>query len=763
MADDHDTGTGDDSPVEQAKRLRLAETLVDVSRTVASMETLDEVLAALVDLTARECGADRGTLFLHDPNRGELYSRVAQGERSREIRFLDDQGIAGEVFQSGVGIVVNDPYADARFNSEIDEVTGYETRNVVCAPVITARGTVIGVAQVLNRRDGDFTEDDLALLAAMTTQAAVALMNSQYVERMEERRGEEREFLDLVSDITSELDLGVLLQRVMGEATRLLQADRSTLFLNDDRTGELFSRVAQGGAVDEIRLPNTAGIAGTVFTTGDTINIAHAYADLRFNPSFDRQTGYFTQSILCVPLANKAGETIGVTQVLNKAGGPFTDEDEQRLKAFTAQVSIALQNAKLFDDVQTMKNYNDAMLASMSNGVLTLDDEGAVATCNEAGAGLLGSAAAAVIGRPAQEILGGGDSIVLAMIDRVAESGDEEVAIDVDLPLVGDRTDPVSMNVTVVPLVSAQSQRLGTMVMMEDISGEKRVRSTMARYMDPVVADQMMRGGEDMLGGKSIEATVLFSDIRSFTTLAEDLGPPATVAMLNDYFTIMVDCIQAKGGMLDKFIGDAIMAAFGLPVAHDDDPDRAVGASIEMIRAVFAWNEQRAIAGQHPVDMGIGLNTDEVVAGNIGSPKRMDFTMIGDGVNLAARLESACKQYGARILISGHTHDRLNGIYRTREVDHVIVKGKTEAVAIHEVLDYHTEATFPNLIDGVHAFRDGFDKYQRGDWSAAAEALAGALAANPVDTLSQTYIDRCTMLEADPPASWDGVWEMTSK
>ncbi len=756
-------GTGD-SLAGQAKRLRLAETLVNVSKTVAAMETLDEVLATLVELTARETDSDRGTLFLHDPSTGELYSRVAQGQRSREIRFLNDVGIAGQVFQSGVGVIVNDAYADPDFNRAVDEQTGYKTRNVVCAPVRTAKGTVIGVAQVLNKHHGDYSDDELSLLEAMTTQAAVALTNSQYVESMEKRRTEELEFLDLVSDITSELDLGTLLQRIMGEATRLLKADRSTLFLNDARTAELFSRVAEGDSVDEIRFPNSVGIAGTVFTSGETINIQHAYADLRFNPSFDRQTGYFTRSILCVPVVSKAGETIGVTQVLNKRGGPFTAEDAQRLKAFTAQVSIALQNAKLFDDVQTMKNYNDAMLESMSNGVLTVDDQGRVATCNAAGSTILGVPEASIEGAPVAEVLGGDNPLVVDLIDRVAATGETEMAMDVDLEVGADESKRVvSVNLTVLPLVSVQDTRLGTMVMMEDISGEKRIRSTMARYMDPAIADQLVRSDQDLLGGKSIEATVLFSDIRSFTTVSEELGPPGTVALLNEYFTLMVECIQSRGGMLDKFIGDAIMAAFGLPVAHDDDPDRAVQAAIAMIRALFEWNDERASKGLKSIDMGIGINTDQIVAGNIGSPKRMDFTMIGDGVNLASRLEGACKEYSARILISERTLLQLRGVYRTREVDHVIVKGKTEPIAVHEVLDYHTDATFPNLVDAVHVFRDGVEKYRRGDWAGAVAAFEGVLRANPDDRLAQTYIDRCTKLQADPPDAWDGIWAMTSK
>jgi adenylate cyclase len=281
--------------------------------------------------------------------------------------------------------------------------------------------------------------------------------------------------------------------------------------------------------------------------------------------------------------------------------------------------------------------------------------------------------------------------------------------------------------------------------------------------MDPALADRLVRSGEDILGGTSAVVSLLFSDIRGFTSLTEQLGPQATVSMLNEYFTLMVDCIQSEGGMLDKFIGDAIMAAFGLPTPESDDPDRAVRTAIAMIRSLHEWNSVRSADGKPPIDMGIGVNTGAVVAGNIGSPKRMDFTMIGDGVNLAARLESACKQYDARILISDFTHRELKGVYRTREVDRVVVKGKTEPVAIHEVLDYHTNETFPNLMDVVNDFRDGIDSYRRGAWDLAIGSFRRCLQAHPGDSLSAIYIDRCEQLRTNPPEHWDGVWVMTSK
>ncbi|MGI9641896.1 MAG: GAF domain-containing protein [Acidimicrobiia bacterium] len=757
-----DIDVGADSVIEQAKRLHLAETLVEVSRTVGALDTLDEVLASLVELTTKATRAERATLFLDDPATGELYSRSITPDGPREIRVQDQQGIAGKVFHAGEGLVVNDAYNHPDFNPEVDEATGYRTNRIVCAPIRTVRGSVIGVAQVLNKRTGDFDEDDLFLLESMTTQAALALTSGRTHEQTRERIAKEMEFLDLVSDVTSELDLDALLFRVMTEATRMLDAERSTLFLNDDRTGELFARVAEGGEGNgEIRFPNSVGIAGEVFTTGETINIPHAYADLRFNPAFDTQTGFFTRSILCVPLVNKAGVSIGATQALNKRGGPFSAEDEHRLKAFTAQVAIALENAKLFDDVQRVKNYNDAVLQSMSNGVVTFDAAGHVVTCNAAGAEILCCQVHDIVGMSARELFHANPRVV-DLIERVLDAEEAASLMDVDL-LTGDAASQPTVSVNVSGVRLATADEGGIILVLENISNEKRIRSTMARYMDPAVADQVVRSDQDILGGKSTTATLLFSDIRGFTPLTEQLGPQATVSMLNEYFTLMVDCIQAERGMLDKFIGDAIMAAFGLPQPGEDDEDRAVRCSIAMIRALDQWNQKRLVDGVPPVDMGIGLNTDKVVVGNIGSPKRMDFTVIGDGVNLAARLESACKQYNARILISDSTLGRLKGVYRTREVDHVVVKGKTEPVGVHEVLDHHTEATFPNLADVVNDFREGIARYRAGDWDRSIALFRRCLEGHPEDRLSATYIERCQQLRANPPADWSGVWVMTSK
>lgn len=752
-------------PPGQEPKLRHLELLLRVAREVAAHDTLEEMLRNIVEVSAEETGAERGTLFLNDERTGELYSRFAQGTALREIRILNNVGIAGHVFATGVGAIVHDPYSDPRFNSKIDQETGFITKSILCAPIRTVKGELIGVLQMLNKKHGQFTEAHLRLLEDMTSLTAMALRSRQFVDRMHAEREQEMRFLDVVADVTSDIDLGTMLLKVVTEAARMLEADRATLFLNDEKTNELFSRVAMGASVGEIRMPNHLGIAGAVFVSGKTINIPYAYADLRFNPSFDKRTGYFTRSILCVPIVNKAGKVIGVTQVLNKRGGPFTSEDEARLKAFTAQLAISLESARLFDQVQQVKNYNESMLQSMTNGVITLNESGSVVTCNAAGLRILKTTPGEILNRKSEEYFTGPNAWVVERIKAVEESLKNDSVIDAQFQ-AGDEMR--SVNLTSQPLMSnddkGAAKKIGTMLMFEDVSSEKRMKSTMSRYMDPRLADQLLAGGEEALGGKSATVTVLFADVRNFTTLTEELGAHATVKLLNEYFTIMVECIQKRGGMLDKFIGDAIMAAFGLPISQGDDEDRAVRTTISMIEELRAWNAGRIANGQKALDIGIGLNTDSVVSGNIGSPRRMDYTIIGDGVNLASRLESACKQYGARVLISELTYKRLKGTYRVREVDRVVVKGKTEAVGVYEVLDYHTPETFPHLSDVLQCYRSGLEHYRKQEWDKALVTLNEALRLHPQDKITQMYVERAQWMKQNPPGDdWNGVWVLSSK
>jgi len=754
--------TKTNSPEPKKRTARFSDMLLQVTTDLAKTKSLDEALETLVKITTSTIGAERGTIFLNDSSTGELYSRIAQGSFRREIRIMNSKGVAGWVFSHNEGAIIPDAYKDDRFNKAVDVRTGFRTKSILCAPLRTVNGEKIGVSQILNKIDGEFTQDDLELLEAMTEQAAIAIQGNIIVEQVEAARKQELEFLDVVSQVASELELTPLLQKIISTISTMLDCERATLFINDEKTNELYTEVGEG--LDEksiIRFPNHLGIAGTVFTSAKPVNIPHAYADLRFNPSFDKQTGFFTRSILCMPVLNKEGKTIGVSQVLNKRGGSFNQEDEKRLAAFTSQISMGIENAKLFDDVQNQKNYSESILSSMHDAVITIDENKMVRTCNPAGLKVLKlSNLTDVLNRSLIELLGSENSWLTNKLESVDE---QEEFLDATLLIQGDK---LSVNVSTTPLIGQKNESMGVMIMIEDISSEKRMKSTMSRYMDPELADQLMNAGEsdDVMGGKQSTASVLFSDVRSFTTITEELGAQGTVKLLNDYFTIMVDCITDEGGMLDKFIGDAMMCIFGTPIPHEDDPDRAVRAAIRMMTDLKVFNEKRAAEGKMPIDHGMGVNTDSIVSGNIGSPKRMDYTVIGDGVNLAARIESACKQYGAHILISEFTYKAVKATYRTRQVDYVIVKGKTEPVGVFEVLDFHDDNSYPNMIEALGNFNDGYRAWNDGKWDQAIKLFNSVKKINPEDKAAQLYLDRCDYMKKNPPKKeWDGVWVMTSK
>jgi adenylate cyclase len=573
---------------------------------------------------------------------------------------------------------------------------------------------------------------------------------------------EEVQILQLSHDLAGELNLDVLLGSIMHATSELLDADRSTLFLYDKRNNELFSRVAEGIDIKEIRIPVNNGIAGSVFSSKKTENIAQPYTDPRFNKEVDRRTGYHTESILAMPILNKTGTCIGVTQVLNKRGGKFTARDEARLGAFTAQIAVALENAKLFEEVLQEKNYNDSILRSTSDGIVTLDAENNILTANDAALRVLEQERTRIINRPAHEIFHGPDAWVVQNISKVKQDGQREIAIDMELHF--ERKSPASVNLGINPLLDVNEEHIGSLIVLEDITSEKRVKSTMARYMSPQVAQQLLAEGESVLGGKAQNVSILFSDVRDFTTVSEALGPRETVAMLNAYFERMVDVVMSNSGVLDKFIGDAIMALFGVPFNGEHDADNALKVANGMMAALHVLNAERTADGKDRIDIGIGIATGSVIVGNIGSPKRMEYTVIGDSVNLASRLEGVTKTYGCKILISDTTRRELKGEHRLREIDLLRVKGKTEPVAIYEAMDHYSEASFPGINDAIGHFAAGTRHYRAQQWAPAVDCFRQVLALNAADKPSKVFIERAQHFQTHPPAAdWDGMWTMTSK
>ncbi len=292
---------------------------------------------------------------------------------------------------------------------------------------------------------------------------------------------------------------------------------------------------------------------------------------------------------------------------------------------------------------------------------------------------------------------------------------------------------------------------------------KKKIRGAFQYYLTASVINEMLKDPTKLkLGGDKKDLTVLFSDIRGFTAISEKLTPEALVALLNEYLTAMTNEVFQHDGLLDKYMGDAIMAIFGAPLDQPDHAHRACLTALAMMKALRQLQKKWKDEGRPVFDIGIGINTGDMVVGNMGSEMRFDYTVMGDMVNLGSRLEGTNKEYGTNIIISEFTYEKVKDSICCRELDGVRVKGKIKPVKIYELLgEKKDEANFKDLTD---AFAKGLARYREGKWDEAIAAFQCVLDIRPGDFVSTMYMERCKNLKERPPTEpWDGVFVMTKK
>ncbi|MDD5476136.1 MAG: adenylate/guanylate cyclase domain-containing protein [Syntrophales bacterium] len=292
---------------------------------------------------------------------------------------------------------------------------------------------------------------------------------------------------------------------------------------------------------------------------------------------------------------------------------------------------------------------------------------------------------------------------------------------------------------------------------------KKKIRGAFQYYLTESVINEMLKDPDKLkLGGDKKDLTVLFSDIRGFTSISEMLSPEDLVHLLNEYLTAMTDKVFKQEGLLDKYMGDAIMAVYGAPLDQPDHALRACRTALDMMDAMKVLQAKWTEEGKPVLDIGIGINTGDMVVGNMGSEMRFDYTVMGDSVNLGSRLEGINKEYGTNIVISEFTYEKIKDQLQCRELDQVQVKGKNRPVKIYELLgplgDSGHDYSFLPL------FEKGLSMYRQCQWDSAIESFENVLEIKPGDFASQMYIDRCKELRGNPPESgWDCVFRMTKK
>ena len=292
---------------------------------------------------------------------------------------------------------------------------------------------------------------------------------------------------------------------------------------------------------------------------------------------------------------------------------------------------------------------------------------------------------------------------------------------------------------------------------------KKKIRGAFQYYLTASVINEMLKDPTKLkLGGDKKDLTVLFSDIRGFTSISEKLIPEELVRLLNEYLTAMTNVVFKYEGLLDKYMGDAIMAVFGAPLDQPDHPQRACWTALNMMSELHRLQNKWQEEGRPAFNIGIGINTGDMVVGNMGSEMRFDYTVMGDMVNLGSRLEGINKEYGSNIIISEFTYKAVKDEMCCRELDWVRVKGKKLPVKIYELLgEKKDESKWKNFIAG---FEEGLAFYRAAKWDKAIASFQKVLAIRAEDEASRIYIERCENLKEEPPTQpWDGVFTMKTK
>ena len=294
---------------------------------------------------------------------------------------------------------------------------------------------------------------------------------------------------------------------------------------------------------------------------------------------------------------------------------------------------------------------------------------------------------------------------------------------------------------------------------------KRRVRNAFRHYVNPEVVEILAREPERLrLGGERREVTILFADIRDFTALSERLSPETSGELLNECLGTMTGIVFRHHGLLDKYIGDALMALWGAPLEAPDHAARCCRAATDMLAALPVLHERWRSRDWPLLDVVMGINTGEVVVGNFGSAERFNYTAIGDNVNIGSRLQGLNKLYGTRVLISETTRRAVGEEFICREIDRVRLKGRVSPVAIHELLGPSTEDHDGRLQQLSDAFTLTLGAYRSREWERAAAHLEQLAVKYPGDGPVGVYLQRCQILRAEPPGDdWDGVFEATSK
>ena len=650
----------------------LGEILIDADKT-------DQVGVGVLRLTLGTIMASKGAIFLYNSKTDNLKVLASKGSDIKSV-FKPPKNIKTQL--------INYRYKHLIINNEKNWISGELKKYIKNASIkvilpLIHKDQLLGILCIGRKfMSESYSNSDFKILEIISNHLTKALYNYQLIDMVERKKNElnmkllELETLfDISVAISSVLDddLG---NEILWRSVGILNASKGIIFLKNDSSPILQPHVNFNWEIDFPLISQNLEILKNVIENrkGKILTI---------KDNFPIQKKLNEKNLIITPILTK-NKLIGFMILANKetrsGTEPFNSLDLDLLSSLSNQAAVAMENAKLFKDITKEKQFNESILGSIATGVITLDKLGEVDSINSAGLKIIEMQKEEVIGNH-YHYLFEKDEEIISLINSSENEG--IINSEINLPFYTVSKETV-INISIAPRVGPKKNAEGLVIAIEDISDVSKVKNTFKRYVSKQVVDEILDNQSNLnLGGEEREATVLFTDIRGFTSMSEKMDPKTVVSTLNEYFSEMIDIVFKYNGTLDKIIGDELMIVYGAPLSSEDDTTRALKTAIEMQACIKEMNVKRKKKKEAEILVGAGINRGNVVSGNIGSREMMDYTVIGDTVNLGSRLCSVANP--GEILVSDSVFEISKCDFAFKKLNPINVKGKKNKVNVYLV------------------------------------------------------------------------------
>ncbi len=651
----------------------LGEILIDADKA-------QQVGSGILRLTLGTIMASKGAIFLYNEKTENLTSLSSKGADVKKT-FQPPKNLKVELQKHRKDHVLVDD-EKKWISGHLKEYIKQAKINIILS--LFHKDQFLGLLCIGRKFMGQsYTLSDYKILEIISNHLTKALYNYRLIDEVKKKKTElnmkllELETLfDISVAISSVLDAEELGNEVLWRSVGILNASKGIMFLENDSSPILQPHFSFNWGNDFPLVSKNLAIFKNVIETRKGKILTE-----QNNNSLQKKLD--EKNLIIAPISTKS-KSIGFMVLANKetrsGTEPFNLLDLDLLSSLSNQAAVAMENAKLFKDITKEKQFNESILGSIATGVITLDRLGEVDSINAAGLKILKMKKEDIIGNHYLYLFEK-DREILSLINSSENEGKVSSEINIAFKTVSEET---IINISVAPRIDPEKNIQGLVMAIEDISDVNKVKNTFKRYVSKQVVDEILDNEAKLnLGGEEREATILFTDIRGFTSMSEKMDPKTVVSTLNEYFSEMIDIVFKHNGTLDKIIGDELMIVYGAPLSSKDDTIRAVKTAIEMQKCIKKMNKRRKKKNEAEILVGAGINKGNVISGNIGSRDMMDYTVIGDTVNLGSRLCSAASP--GEILVSKSVYSALKNDFSFNKLDPIRVKGKAEKVNIYSI------------------------------------------------------------------------------